>query len=163
MKSRIKGVQSLYCTWDHVGYDHGRRISQKTVVVLFSNEKTCSQTSCTSVYNQYQFGNKVDLSYCSADNFLLIISKRPRGAVTAVVPVVSVDSLRFNPSFLSFMCTEIKAWSRTAQLNTHHCLTEDSFYYCPLKSVHMKGRQRRKIKAKCSRSLLIIASPRAPR
>lgn len=62
MKSKIQGVQSLYCTWDHVGYDHGCHISQKTVVVLFSNEKTCSQTSCTSVYNQYQFLNKVDLS-----------------------------------------------------------------------------------------------------
>lgn len=102
MKSKVMGVQSLYCTWDRVGYDHGCHISQNCCRIYSQMKKTCSQTSCTSVYNQYQFLLKVDLSYCSTDRFLLIIPKRPRGAVTAVVPIVSVGFIEVH-SFFSFL------------------------------------------------------------
>lgn len=67
-------------------------VFHKTVVILFSNGKTCSQTSCTIVYYQYQFLNRVNLSYCSTDTFLLVISMRPYGAVMAVVKVHSLFS-----------------------------------------------------------------------
>lgn len=99
-------------------------IFHKTVVVLFSNEKTCSQTSCTSVYNQYQFLNKVDLCYCSTDNFLLIISKRPHGAVMAVVPVVSVDSLLlFFPSCALKLNHRVRRVDRTHSTASHLTLS----------------------------------------
>lgn len=122
-KAKMKGVQSLYCTWDHVGYDHGCHISQNCCRIILE-WKTCSQTNCTSVYNQYQFLNKVDLSHCSTDNFLLVISKRPHGAVTAVCACslcrfVEVRSFFFFPSW----ALKLKARRRTHSTVSHKTLS----------------------------------------
>lgn len=34
MKSKFTGVQSLCCTWDHVGYDHGCHVSQNCCIIV---------------------------------------------------------------------------------------------------------------------------------
>lgn len=39
MKSKIKGVHSLYCTWDHVGYDRGRHVSQNRFHIILKWKK----------------------------------------------------------------------------------------------------------------------------
>ena len=102
MRSKLEGVQRWCCN-----RDHGCNVSQNCCHIILKWKKTCSQTSCTVVYNQYEFLNKVILSHCSADVILMVVFKRPRGAVTAVLPQ-SVASWRFTPLFLSFICTDIK-------------------------------------------------------
>lgn len=48
IKSKIKKVQSLYCTWDHVGYDDGCRISQNSchIILKWKNMLTDELYNC---------------------------------------------------------------------------------------------------------------------
>lgn len=72
MKSEFMGVQSFNCSWDHVADDHSRRISQNVCNISIGKKKPCSLMSCTSVYSQNQFLDRVGLPHCSADSFLFV-------------------------------------------------------------------------------------------